>query len=144
MKIDLPVLKFVDDGIYLDDRKIENIVDFQIRVDFELGNIAELDVDIAIVDEYGESDYENINKYVVVKGLNGQTENLKQDKGINYIELVENAQKNNVLDGNTVFTNDFVEGVTKKVNNRIDVNSSEIIQIKESLTRLTQAITDNL
>ena len=81
MKVDIPVLEFKSDGVYLDGRKLSHIKSLWIESDADKSvNISEVEVTglktdakgELFVDEFGDVQEYYINRYVVIKGLDDQ------------------------------------------------------------------------
>ena len=81
MKVDIPVLEFKSDGVYLDGRRLSYVKSLWIDSDTDKSvNISEVEImglkaDVKgelFVDEFGDFEEYYINKYVVIKGLDDQ------------------------------------------------------------------------
>ena len=81
MKVDISVLEFKSEGVYLDDRKLSHIKSLWIESDADKSvNISEVEVTglktdakgELFVDEFGDAQEYYINRYVVIKGLDDQ------------------------------------------------------------------------
>jgi len=83
MKIEVPVLEFKEDGLYLDNKRLSYITNLWISSDAEISPYAsEIDIEgiesdphgKPLADEHGDFKTYHINKYVAIKGLGDQQE----------------------------------------------------------------------
>ena len=81
MKVDIPVLEFRSDGVYLDNRKLTYIKSLWVDSDADKSiNVSEVEITgfkadtegKVIEDEFGDVQEYYINRYVVIKGLDDQ------------------------------------------------------------------------
>ena len=77
-QVDLPLLEFREDGVYLDGRRLDYIMTFDLHSDADKSsNISELRVtglrvDAAgdiVLDDFGDAQQYDIDTYVIVNGL---------------------------------------------------------------------------